>query len=350
MRRTISQASASSADSKSHKQDGASSVVSYLANTLLKEKPAEPTPATSDDEGEASGENIFYLAYGSNLASKTFLGMRGIRPLSQMNVHCPSLTLTFDLGGFPYLEPCFANTRYTTDTPPPGPPGVDYHKTHWKKGVVGVVYEVTKQDFLKIMATEGGGASYQDVIVPCYPLESDISVVPEVPTGEPFDAHTLYSPWRAGGLNRPDPNHAQPSPRYLNLLTSGAAEHSLPDEYREYLAHIRPYVATSTRQKIGRIAFAVVWAPIFLPIMMISRKLVDDKGVAPGWFKLIMDGLKVAMWGSYDVFYKRIYGEGERTVESERPARFAEERDEVKPRILEEKMRDLQDALEEGGE
>ncbi|KFY45153.1 hypothetical protein V494_01120 [Pseudogymnoascus sp. VKM F-4513 (FW-928)] len=180
---STSKESASSTDSGTHKQDGASSVVSYLANTLLREKAVESTPDTSDDE--SSGENIFYLAYGSNLARKTFLGMRGIRPLSQKNVHCPSLTLTFDLGGFPYLEPCFANTRYTSDPPPPGPPDMDYHKTHWKKGVVGVVYEVTKQDFLKILATEGGGASYQDVIVPCYALESDISVVPEVPTEPP---------------------------------------------------------------------------------------------------------------------------------------------------------------------
>ncbi|KFY15341.1 hypothetical protein V492_02056 [Pseudogymnoascus sp. VKM F-4246] len=348
---STSKESASSTDSGTHKQDGASSVVSYLANTLLREKAVESTPATSDDE--SSGENIFYLAYGSNLARKTFLGMRGIRPLSQKNVHCPSLTLTFDLGGFPYLEPCFANTRYTSDPPPPGPPDMDYHKTHWKKGVVGVVYEVTKQDFLKILATEGGGASYQDVIVPCYALESDISVVPEVPTGEPFDAHTLYCPWRADGSsaqNRPNPNHAQPSPRYMNLLTSGAAEHNLPDEYREYLAQIRPYVATSLRQKIGRIAFAAVWAPILLPLMMVSRKLVNDKGVAPGWFKVIMDGMMKSMWGSYDIFYKRIYGEGERTVESERPATMAEKKDEVRPQILENRMRDLQDALEEGGE
>ncbi|KFY22370.1 hypothetical protein V491_02816, partial [Pseudogymnoascus sp. VKM F-3775] len=131
---------------------------------------------------------------------------------------------------------------------------------------------------------------------------------------------------------------------------SGAAEHNLPDEYREYLAQIRPYVATRTSQKIGRIAFAALWAPIFLPIMIVSRKLVDDKGVAPGWLKLVMDGLKVAMWGSYDIFYKHIWGEGERTVESERPPKFAEKKDEVRPKILEDKMRDLQDALEESGE
>lgn len=349
MKEATSGGNVSNTDSGAATPDRASSVVSYLASTLLKEKATEPSPSTSDGDEDA-GENIFYLAYGSNLCAKTFLGMRGIRPLSQKNVHCPTLTLTFDLGGFPYLEPCFANTRYTADEPPPPPPGVDYHKTHWKKGVVGVVYEVTQKDFLKIMATEGGGASYQDVIVPCYPLQAGITEVPEIPTGEAFEAHTLYSPWRPGGLSRRDPNHAQPSPRYMNLLTTGAAEHNLPDEYREYLAQIRPYVATSTRQKIGRIAFATVWAPILLPLMMLSRRLVDNKGVAPKWFKAIMDGLKLSMWGSYDIFYKRIFGEGERTVESERPAQFAEKASEVKPEILEEKVQHLQDALEEAGE
>src|SRR5690349_7649036 len=221
--------------------DKTTSAVSYLETPLLKE---EPQNSTLDADGNVSGKNIFYLAYGSNLASKTFLGMRGIRPISQKNVHCPTLTLTFDLGGFPYLEPCFANTRYTKDTPPPPPPGVDYHKTHWKKGVVGVAYEVTPEDFLKILATEGAGASYKDIIVPCYPLQPGISVVPEVPTGEPFDAHTLYCPRHPGGPNRSDPNYAQPSPRYLGLLTTGAEEHNLPEDYREYLAQIRPYVAT----------------------------------------------------------------------------------------------------------
>jgi hypothetical protein len=111
MRRSTSKESASTADAAAHRPAGASSVVSYLANTLLKEKPAEPTPATSDDE--SSGENIFYLAYGSNLARKTFLDMRGIRPLSQRNVHCPSLTLTFDLG--PTSSPA-SPTRVTPPT------------------------------------------------------------------------------------------------------------------------------------------------------------------------------------------------------------------------------------------
>ena len=55
---------------------------------------------------------IFYLAYGSNLSAETFQGKRGIRPISQLNVLVPELALTFDIPGIPYLEPCFANTKY----------------------------------------------------------------------------------------------------------------------------------------------------------------------------------------------------------------------------------------------
>ena len=118
---------------------------------------------------------VFYLAYGSNLSSETFQGVRGIHPISQTNVVVPELVMTFDLAGLPYLEPCFANTRYRTESTPtsssyPDPPSPsdpekagswDYHKTRWHKGLVGVVYEVTPADYFHIIATEGGGASYQ---------------------------------------------------------------------------------------------------------------------------------------------------------------------------------------------
>ena len=117
--------------------------------------PVQPTLKEEEPE-----KTIFYLAYGSNLSAETFLGMRGIRPLSQQNVHCPTLTLTFDLPGVPYVEPCFANTRFSNpkDAPsrlaalrstPQSAGTTDYHKTRWTKGLVGVVYEVTIEDFAK---------------------------------------------------------------------------------------------------------------------------------------------------------------------------------------------------------
>ena len=109
-------------------------------------------------------KTVLYLAYGSNLCNETFLGKRAIRPLSQINVMVPSLRLTFDLPGIPYSEPCFANTALRS------PDALDhddddYHKNRWHKGLIGVVYEVTLSDYAHIIATEGGGSSYKDILV-----------------------------------------------------------------------------------------------------------------------------------------------------------------------------------------
>ena len=283
--------------------------------------PVQPTLKEEEPE-----KTIFYLAYGSNLSAETFLGMRGIRPLSQQNVHCPTLTLTFDLPGVPYVEPCFANTRFSNpkDAPsrlaalrstPQSAGTTDYHKTRWTKGLVGVVYEVTIEDFAKIIATEGGGNGYHDIKVPCHLLPKDTDIVPPTPTGEPFIAHTLYCPPRGGILTRPDPNYAQASPRYMNLITDGASQHNLPSEYREYLAGIRPYRATTWRQKAGKALFIATWMPAFMTMLTLAKMVADKDGRTPKWHARIMDLLFKGVWWSYDGIYRRVYGDGERTIE-----------------------------------
>jgi hypothetical protein len=298
--------------------------------------PAAPSPQVSSEspvalpnsQDEHPEKTIFYLAYGSNLSSETFLGVRGIKPLSQQNVHCPALTLTFDLPGIPYIEPCFANTRYSDPSasspsapassfslPPPSYTLSEYHKVRWTKGLVGVAYEVTYRDYLHIIATEGGGSSYRDIQVSCYPLPKDTSVVPPTPSTVPFIAHTLYCPPRPNGLSRPDPNYAQPSPRYLNLITSGAAEHGLPEEYREYLAGLRAYRVTTWRQALGKSIFVVTWMPFVVGMILGTKWFADEKGHVPPWYAKSMDFVFKCVWRSYDGVYKRLYGDGERTIE-----------------------------------
>ena len=214
------------------------------------------------DGGQVNQESLFYLAYGSNLSAETFLGRRGIRPLSQINVLVPSLKLTFDLPGIPYTEPCFANTskrhetssretyfthcststnektpllRSTQDGGQDFHDATSYHKTRWHKPLVGVLYELTVPDFAHVLATEGGGAAYQDIVVECYPIAANPSppTVPEHPTNPPIMGHTLFAPAPpppktppgddpppdkppeegGGRYARPDPNYAQPSAR-----------------------------------------------------------------------------------------------------------------------------------------
>lgn len=264
---------------------------------------------------EDKGKTVLYLAYGSNLCNETFRENRGIRPLSQINVLVPSLKLTFDLPGVPYHEPCFGNSALRNPEFKENAMGEKYHKDRWHKGMVGCVYEVTPTDYAHIIATEGGGASYQDILVTCYPLPSDpTETVPERPTSMPFRAHTLFAPVTTETvLSRPDPSYAQPSARYMKLITDGAAELGLPTEYQVYLSGIRTYTITSTRQALGQKLVLSVWWPIMMAFFALAKSLQDDKGRVPKWVGMLMGWIFLSMWTSYDGVWKSIFGDGERT-------------------------------------
>ena len=283
-------------------------------------------------DGPDHPDTVLYLAYGSNLCARTFQGSRGIRPLSQINVVVPELVMTFDLAGLPYIEPCFANTKYRHPSPPPPSTSEKspllpqkkprYHKDRWKKGLVGVVYEVTKEDYAHLIATEGGGASYQDVLVDCYELPQNEETVPEFPTSPPFRAHTLYSPIlppgeppeKAGRFSRPDPAYAQASARYLKLITDGADEHALPGEYKDYLHQLRPYTMTTQKQKLGGWIFSMIWLPIIAAMFRLNGVFGDEDGKAPAWLVALTGMVFRGMWISYDKVLFRLFGDGERTI------------------------------------
>lgn len=280
-----------------------------------------PIPRTTPERLEStSSETILYLAYGSNLSAKTFKGARGIQPLSSVNVHVPSLDLTFDLAGVPYLEPCFANTRWRNQDAPPT--SNDYHKDRWHKGLIGVVYEVTPEDYRTIIATEGGGASYQDVVVPCYRIPEGSKSVDPTPSGAPFKAHTLLQPAEEENkeirirdrVHRPDSSYAQASARYLKLITDGAEEHSLPEEYLHYLHNIRPYTITTKRQRLGQASIVAIWAPLILALFGLSKVFADEEGHIPNWLATAMGLIFKMMWANYDMFLKPAFGDGERTM------------------------------------
>lgn len=295
-------------------------------------------------------KTVLYLAYGSNLCDETFRGARGIRPLSQVNVLVPSLRLTFDLPGIPYKEPCFANTALRI------PDAQDYHKNRWHKGLVGVVYEVTLTDYAHIIATEGGGSAYDDILVDCYVLPAS-DTVPTSPASKPFKAHTLFAPVidSSSGVrstdraSRPDPSYAQPSARYLKLITDGATERKLPAEYQAYLHGIRSYTITTKKQETGKMIFLAIWMPIVTLIFTLARQLQDKKGRSPAWFAQLSAIIFAAMWMSYDSVFKGLFGDGERTIgddalrENNSVNMHCERQDPEKQGLLEISVEDMSD-------
>ncbi|KAI4168238.1 MAG: hypothetical protein LQ343_006566 [Gyalolechia ehrenbergii] len=309
-------------------------------SSLNEEPPQDELPDPQAIKDASTPEKTYlYLAYGSNLASSTFRGARGIRPLAALNVVVPELVLTFDLAGIPYTEPCFANTAYRSSQPTlPNPsenekspllPATYKKDPPWDKGLVGVVYEVTPKDYAHIIATEGGGASYHDVLVTCHPLPPSSPTIPSHPTTQPFKAHTLYSPLsppdgsnspkrnNGGRFQRPDPNYAQPSRRYLDLLRTGAEEHGIPREYREYLDLLQPYTITTRGQRMGRFVLEMTWWPILSAVFGLNKVFCDKQGRSPRWLVGLLGSVFVGIWTSYDGWMKGVFGDGERTIDSE---------------------------------
>ncbi|KAG6027537.1 hypothetical protein E4U40_001478 [Claviceps sp. LM458 group G5] len=272
---------------------------------------------------------VLYLAYGSNMCAKTFLGARGIRPLSQVNVSAPTIRLTFDLPGIPYREPCFANVgfRNVPEKRRDQAGKFVHHDMEWDGGLIGVVYEVTQQDYRTIMRTEGAGSGYKEIVVPCYPIGPKETCPAEGP--KPFHAKTLYFPYEGddgleeqkwwqrllGGRQRPHQDYAQPSLRYLNLLRTGGAEHDLPASFRSYLDSLHPYTATRCSQTIGNYVFILFWSPLFIFFVAATTGLADETGKLPGWLARFVGMMFGVMWLSYDAIFKPVFGDGERTEE-----------------------------------
>ncbi|KAI0843089.1 hypothetical protein F5Y06DRAFT_256880 [Hypoxylon sp. FL0890] len=357
--------------------------------TIPRTSPERLALASPDSPDDASASTVLYLAYGSNLSSAV-LKRRDVKPVSQINVSAPGLDLAFDLPGLPYWEPCFANVtpRKIPKPPIPGdppkppfdPPSAGYYGQYeiseedeeysgaflpalppgipsWNKGLYGVVYELTRDDYRKIIQTEGGGTAYKDILTPVLALPPPLNIpekppIPELP--KPFLAHTLYAPRlpsftppsngnrnddnenegsRSDGdddprdkkwwqklllpVHRPDPDYAQPSARYLNLIREGARQHYLPDDYQLYLARLQWYQITTWRQEIGRWLFLLLVLPFFAIIQGLSYFFADKEGRAPKWLGIASIVFFNLMWRVYDKVFKPVFGDGERTIEEE---------------------------------
>jgi len=149
---------------------------------------------------------LWYFAYGSNMASSTLRGRRGIDYARAL----PARAIGWQL---------------VVDKPPLLPVGESFANIIPCQGaeVLGVVFEVTAADLAHIDFSEG-------VLIGNYQRVT-IEVAPLAPSdGAPRQAFSLTS-------DRHDPS-LLPSRRYMDLLIAGAVEHGLPDLYVDSLRRI----------------------------------------------------------------------------------------------------------------
>lgn len=136
---------------------------------------------------------VWYFAYGSNMSLSKFTGSRGIHPIKVARAKLPGWTLTTEIPGTPYSEPAYTSIRPITD--------VDDEKT---REVIGLAYLITAEQYVHLVASEGGGIAYADIAAPAIPAtESD-----ELITGSEFVVRTL------GTILRRVPS-SSPSARYM---------------------------------------------------------------------------------------------------------------------------------------
>jgi cation transport regulator ChaC len=146
-------------------------------------------------------DNLWYFAYGSNLCRATFLGRRRMRPLETRVGRLDGYRLCFDLA-VGSGERAVANLI------------ADPSAHVW-----GALYHLTSDQCQHLDRTEGVPAVYS---------RRAITVVDAI--GAAVAAFTYESALRR--------ESRKPSPRYMNLLLSGAREHGLPQVYVDYLRSI----------------------------------------------------------------------------------------------------------------
>jgi hypothetical protein len=116
-------------------------------------------------------DSVWYFAYGSNMKTSVMIG-RGITPLSIKVGVVPTHILTFDIFGIPYAEPSFASIA-----PVPIKPHQDAHPA-WSTEqsrvppVHGVLYQLKREDYRRLVLTEGAGVGYDEITVSAYILET----------------------------------------------------------------------------------------------------------------------------------------------------------------------------------
>ena len=151
------------------------------------------------DKTVGNGDQIWYFGYGSNMCSSV-MQRRGLKLLDIQAVKLPGHLLTFDVFGLPYSEPAMASiaeysiiSDETRDPDSVRPPEVS-----------GVAYLLSLQDFRRLVATEGGGVAYKEILVRGYQIHR---------ASEPLDMRTLIARF-------PRRPNAAPSARYLVCTNS----------------------------------------------------------------------------------------------------------------------------------
>ncbi|KAF9216715.1 hypothetical protein BGZ59_008436 [Podila verticillata] len=306
-------------------------------------------PAPTTTQLEDSHDTIWYLAYGSNMDPKVFTGRRKVTPLESIPVIARDYWLSFDIAGIPFVEPCFASILkidharlhsrdYALEVHNRTKYGQEFlwddkhPKSAYPPVLQGVAHRITQRDWQLVIQSDGGWGhdvptGYNQIMIPCNVVGGSSKVL---------HAHVLEA--RPLSVR----SHCQPTLRYKNLLTSGAAHHNLDPEYQRYLAKIVPYECNGVRSKMARALFITINVPVMLMFAVIvlrnRGKPVDQMKRPPYWAAWVFDRASRMSAAMHDYFIMPVFGSGRRSTEAHQAV--------VRKRI-EERMRNKPDLAEQ---
>ncbi|MCJ1352282.1 MAG: hypothetical protein MMC33_002266 [Icmadophila ericetorum] len=283
--------------------------------------------STSSEGSGGGGELLWYFAYGSNMSSAKFTGSRGIAPLATARVRVPGWVLALNIPGLPYSEPTF--TSITPRTPsgsklsatlsnatvsansgsseiesdaiiPELELGPDFGLEI--PDIIGVAYLITASQYIKVLGSEGGGIAYEDIEVDAVPLDE----TDREQTGPRLKVRTL-----GAAIERYPP--PKPSKRYMDIITLGASEASLPLSYQSYLLSLPVYTPPQTpRGRLGAAIFLSVWGPVMELMEKITKATIrEEDGYAPLMVIWLVRFAMWAIWVSHDLVFARVWGRGD---------------------------------------
>ncbi|KAI1182817.1 hypothetical protein F5B17DRAFT_443929 [Nemania serpens] len=243
-------------------------------------------------------KSVWYLAYGSNLASAKFVRDRGIVPQDVKVVAVPGFTLAMDSAGLPYREPSFASIR---------PLNLNAYPKEIE--LLGTAYLVSPEQYARIIASEGGGIAYREAQVEVKTFLHNAEKLNYDATEEVLVARTLITMLP----RRPDP---RPSERYLNLIIDGAVEANYPDQYQQHLRNLISYHPPSDGyRRIGAALFLSIWVPVMALMEKVTKASIqmkgDKQGRAPNSVIWLVRAVMFAMWFHHDKLHAPIWGRGD---------------------------------------
>ena len=148
----------------------------------------------------APGDEIWYFAFGANMHDRAFRERRGMRPIEWRAGRVKGYRLRFNLEGRPKGKAAPANISLAPDAE-----------------VWGVLYKITRADFVHLDSTEGvPGRRYRHIGL----------------DAEDIDGLAFRTVTYIANGNDED---GKPSLRYITLLREGARSHHLPEHWIAFL-------------------------------------------------------------------------------------------------------------------